>query len=304
MMELTNSKVIKYKLQTADDFFREGKYLHAIQIYRTLLDDHPDLIGAYLGLAGCYIEIQNPDAAINVIDSCLVLHPDDQDVRLYYIPFLLKHSKWEKIIEILSYISPQDEPQVLFYLGYANYMLEDYEIAKLNFLGFISLQKDVTLLNETYLYLVKIEMRLGNFKSALSYSRKAEKVYSNYWELNYLNAKIYSEIGMETHAKTSIEKALKLNPEEPLLLELAGSIYFKLSDYTNAEKYFSKYIDLIDSASSDVYTKLAEACLKIDKLEKASAYLEAAIKLDPSNRKAIDKKMQLEAVKKNDTSDV
>jgi tetratricopeptide (TPR) repeat protein len=300
---LTTSKDIELKLELADDFYKHGKHLHAIQIYRSLLDENPDLIDAYLGLASSYVEIQNPDAAMNIIDSCLELHPDELDIRLYYIPFLLKHSKWEKIIDILSYISPQDEPQILFYLGYANYMLEEYEIAKLNFLGFISLQNDTALLNEAYLYLVKIDLQLGNFKSALTFSRKAEKIYSNYWELNFLNAKIYSALGMETHAKTSIEKAIKLNPREPLLFEFAGNIYFKLSDYLNAEKYFSKYIEQTDNASSDVYTNLAEACLRIEKLKKASEYFDAAIKLDPGNRKAIDRRKHLDTVKKKETSD-
>jgi tetratricopeptide (TPR) repeat protein len=279
-------------MKIAGDYEAEGKPLHALQIYNTLLDDYPDSVEIYFRLANLYEHMGNITSAANLLKEFLENDPENKEVRLFLGQFFLKNLRWDEAVETLSYILPYDEPIVSFFIGYAHFMLEEYELAKINFVNFTSNDKQSELLHEANIYLAKIELIFKNYESALSYAKKAEGMYSNYWELNKIYAETYFNLGMYAHAVDFIEKAIKLNPGESVPYEWAGKIYLKLGDYLKAEKNFLKYVESIADASSDIYTKLAEACLKAQKTQDALAYYDIAIKLDPENKIALAGKDQ------------
>ena len=281
---------LQHRLKTAREFEAQGKLLHAVQIYHLIIQDHPDLVEAYFDLADLYESLGNITPGIELLESLIEQNPDDKDVRLFLGQYLMRNSKWNEAIEVLSFIMPEEEPMVSFFLGYSHFMLEEYEIARLNFFNFIPKQKHSELLYEANLYLAKIEVKLKNFERALNYAKKTEELYSNFWELNFIYAECYYNLGMYAHAVNPIEKAIKLNPKENILSQLAGKIYMKHGDYLKAEKHFLKFIESIENVSSDDYTKLGEACLKASKAKDAINYFDVAIKLDPANKFAIEGK--------------
>ncbi len=277
----------EHKISLARAFEAEGRPLHAIQIYQSILEEYPDEIETYIRIANLYEMTGNALPAIKLLRQFLEDKPENKDMRLFLGQLLLRNSKWEEAVEALSFILPQEEPVVSFFTGYANFMLEEYELAKISFLNFISIEKQSELVHEAYIYLAKIELKLKNYEEVLKFARKAEAMYSNFWELNKIYAETYYSLGMYAHAVQPVEKAIKLNPENPASYELAGKIYLKLGDYTKTEKNFLRYIESIEDASSDIYTKLAEACMKNNKAKDALAYYDIAIKLDPKNNAAI-----------------
>ncbi len=281
---------LQHRLKTAREFEAQGKLLHAVQVYHLIIQDHPDLVEAYFDLADLYESLGNIIPGINLLESLVEQNPEDKDIRLFLGQYLLRNAKWNEAIEVLSYILPEEEPMVSFFLGYSHYMLEEFEIARLNFLNFIPKQKHSELLYEANLYLSKIEVKLKNFESALNYAKKTEELYSNFWELNYIYADCYYNLGMYAHAVNPIEKAIKLNSKATILLRLAGKIYLKHGDYLKAEKYFLKFIESIEDVSSDDYAKLGEACLKALKAKDALNYFDVAISLDPDNNFAVEGK--------------
>ncbi len=281
---------LQHRLKTAREFEAQGKLLHAVQVYLLIIQDHPDLIEAYFDLADLYESMGNITPGIELLESLIEQNPDDKDIRLFLGQYLLRNSKWNNAIEVLSYIMPDEEPMVSFFLGYSHFMLQEYEIARINFLNFIPKQKHSELLYEANLYVAKIEVKLKNYERALNYAKKTEELYSNFWELNYIYADCYYNLGMYAHAVNPIEKAIKLNPKENILFRLAGKIYLKHGDYLKAEKNFLKFIESIENVSSDDYTKLGEACLKAAKAKDAMNYFDVAIKLDPQNKFAIEGK--------------
>ena len=224
---------------------------------------------------------------INLLKTYLVDHPDDKEIRTFLGQYLLRNAKWEEAIETLSLILPEEEPIAAFFTGYSYFMLEEFKLAKISLEKFISVEKQSELVHEANIYLAKICIRLKDYESALKFAKKADVLYSNFWELNKIYAETYYNLEMYAHAVVPIEKAIKLNPSESSPYELAGKIYLKLGDYLKAEKKFLKYIETIEDASSDIYTKLAEACLKAEKPKDALAYYDIAIKLDPKNKKAL-----------------
>ncbi|RKY92789.1 MAG: hypothetical protein DRQ13_10100, partial [Ignavibacteriae bacterium] len=67
----------------------------------------------------------------------------------------------------------------------------------------------------------------------------------------------------------------------------AGKIYFKNNDYKQAEKHFTRFIELSEDIFSEHYTMLAEAYLRNGKFREAVTYFNSAVKLDPKNKAAV-----------------
>ncbi len=299
-----NKYQINHKMKTARDFESVGKLLHAVQIYKNLIENYPEYTEAYFSLADLYEQIGNIDPAISLLKNFLNHDPANNEVRLFLGQYLLRNKKWKAANEVLNFILPEEEPVVSFLLGYSHYKLKEIEIAKTNFLNFIAGEEQSELLQEAYLYLAKIEIELSNFEDALAFAKKAEVLYDNFWELNLIIAVAYFHLGMYVHAISAAEKAKRLNPKESSPREWAGRIYLKLNDFLKAEENFLKYIELTESASSELYTDLGEACFKGKKPKDALAYYEIALRLDPENQSAqAGKKNAASAIEKSKAND-
>jgi tetratricopeptide (TPR) repeat protein len=281
---------ITHKMKLASDYEMQGKLLHAVQIYNSVISERPDYTDAYFALGEVYEKLGNIDPAIEMIRNFLKDNPENKEVRIYLSEFLMRNERWDEADEILSYVLPEEEPVISFFLGYSHFMQKDYEVARINFLNFLEHGEPDEMLQEATLYLAKIDINLKNFKTALEFLKKTEIVYSNFWEWNLLISVVYYNLGMYAHAILPVQKSLKLNPREKSVHKWAGKIYLRTGDYQKAEKQFLAYIDSGENAEADIYTELAEACLKSKKPTDALAYFEIALKLDPENKFAVEGK--------------
>lgn len=301
---MENRYHIEYKLKQAREFEAQGKNLHALQLYQAIINEFPLEREAYYSFSDICESLGNVQPAIDLLLSFLEDYPENKEFRLYTGQYLLRNNLWDQAIEILSYILPDEEPMVSFFLGYAYFMHKDYELARINYINFISRKSDSELIYEANLHLSKIELELKDFERALQYAKTAEALYSNYWELNLIYAICYYNLDMNAHAITPVEKAIKLNPRESLSYRWAGKIYMKLGDFLKAEKRFLQCLEHQSESDSDLYADLAEACLKSRKLSDALNYYETALLLNPGNRLAIEgQKMASKLSNKNAVTD-
>ncbi|RKY93378.1 MAG: hypothetical protein DRQ01_04915, partial [Ignavibacteriae bacterium] len=138
----------------------------------------------------------------------------------------------------------------------------------------------------------------------LRYAKRAEVLFSDFWELYVIYAQVYFNLDMISHAIKSIEKAYRFNSKEPAVFVWAGKIYFKNNDYKKAEKYFTKFIELSEDISSEDYTVLAEVYLHNGKFKEAVTSFESAVKLNPKNKIAVEGKNNAQnLLTKNSISD-
>ena len=259
---------------------------------------------AYFALGELYEKMQNIDPAIEMIKNYLSQNPENKEVRIYLSEFLMRNKRWDEANEILSYILPEEEPVISFFLGYSHFMQKDYEVARINFENFLKNAEPDEMLQEANLYISKIDINLKNFKSALDSLKRTEKVYSNFWEWNLLISVVYYNLGMYEHSVLPVQKALKLNPQEKSVNKWAGKIYLRTGEYLKAEKQFLDYIEAGENAEADIYAELAEACLKSKKTTDALAYFEIALKLDPENKFAQEGKKNAHTLLKKMAPDV
>lgn len=293
IINLEEKLQIDHRIKTAKKLEAEGKTLHAIQLYKNLIKDFSNAEDTYIALAELYEKLDNISAAFELLYEYLELFPENKDMRKFVARFLIKNESWNEAIEVLSYLSSDEEPIVSFLLGYSHFMIKESEHAKVYFLKFVLSNKEPELIHEAYLYLAKINIHQKNFDNALVFLKKAEKLYSSYWEIYLLYAIIYYYLEMEAHSLQSIKKAIKLNENEPNVLEWCGKIFFKNEDYPKAEKYFLKFIDTQPEISFETYFTLAEAFFKQNKFEDALNYYELALKLKPDFEPAIKGKTKL-----------
>ena len=273
---------LQHKLNTAKEFETEGKFLHAIQIYHSLISEFPGHIEAYINLADLYQMNGQNKSAEKVLKQILAEQPENNEIKLYLAQFFMQNKEWLKALQLLSGLS-SEEPFVSYLNGYCYFKLSNYEKARLFFLNFITSDEEPELVYEAYYLLAKTEFELNQFENSLKYAKKAGYMYNNHWELSLLIAKNYFSLEMFAHASDSILKGLKQKKEEAVLYEWAGKINMKLDNFVKARTYFQKHIELKEKTTSGDYAYLAEACLKSGKLNEALDFYDTAIKLDPKN---------------------
>lgn len=293
---------LKQKLDTAASFKAQGKHLHAIQLYEQLIREFPDDPNLYFELAELYELSGSLNSSMNLLETYLENNQFNAEAKFFYGQFLLKKQLWEKAIDVFSSFQPEDKPLSLFFLGYAYFMIKDYELARINFLSFLNNPVDRELEYQANIFLAKIEIELKDFERALEYAKQSELLFNSYWELYKIFAECYNNLGMNTHAVLSIEKAIKLNPKETELYEIAGRVYKYAGDYHKAEQYFVKYVESSDNINPITFAHLGETYIKLDKLHSAKNYFELALKIDPNNLSALNGLEQLSLKRKSSIS--
>lgn len=286
-----NDEQVKYHLNRVRFFISEGKKLHAIQQLHLLMNE-TELDEVRFMLADLYEEMNFVNSGVKILSAYVEDFPENNDAKLFFAQYLMRNTLWFEAIEVLEKI-PQNNDAAKFLIGYAYYMLKEFNLAEEYFTQFINSKEKNELREEAKFYLAKIEYELNNYQSALNFAKDAEYLFSDSWDLNLTLAKVYFKLEMYSHAITPIHKALKLNSKEVSVKEWAGKIYFHLEDFKKACKYFSECIDLSSEVTAEIYTYLAKSFLKLKKLEEAEMFFKIALQIDPDYLPAIEGKQIL-----------
>lgn len=296
--------LLDQKIKLGDEYRKTGKYLHALQIYHSVMNADSGNSEAVIKTAGLFSRSGKKKAAIRLLNDFLAEHADNKDVRFFLAELYLDLKNWKAAASELDKLDPAEEPEVLFFAGYAHFMLGEFELARKYLNDFLRCNHHTDLTFEAYYLSGKIEIRMNNYKSAVDYLKKAEPFKGNYPEFNYLTALSYFEMDMCAHASKYAERSISAANPSAESLKLAGKIYLKLGDYKNAGKNFQKYIDMGHS-DADSLCQHAAAFLNSGKINDALVYYKKALASDSGYKPAIDGKRNVEELikKKNRVSD-
>lgn len=280
---------IEQKFKKASSFEKEKKFLHAVQIYESLISSFPQEKYSYVRLANVYEELNNFAAAKNILAKCLANFSEDENLKIYFASFLIKNNFYEEASDILNEVSREENPEVFFLLGIINFNLNEYEISKIYFDQYTSL-KDCLNLEEALLYLTKVSIKLNKIEEGLEYIKKAERLSALNYEVYLLSAQIYFFKEMNYHAYESIRKAVEINKESLSVNEWAGRILYSLEEYEKAEKHL-RYCINTSEVSSEVFTMLGLTCKKNNKIEDANFFFGEALALNPNDKIAVNERI-------------
>ena len=281
----------EFKIQIAESYEKEGKNLHALQIYHSLLNNKTYRRKAVVKLTDIYTKFGKIDKAIILFEDYLYENLDIE-MRKYFAHFLIKNEVYEKSLEILEYLSKESNPEVYFLTGIAHYKLKEFEIAKINFNEFIKKNKRSDLLPDAYLFLSKSNRHLRQYDEALENAKLSEMLWNNNMEL-YLNlAKIYFYKEMYMHAFEAISKAIKINNNNRNLYKWAGKILYFMDEFQKANEYLTKFLEVSESCEeAEIFALLGGTNLKIKEYKKAELFFDMCLKFDPANTFALKGKI-------------
>jgi tetratricopeptide (TPR) repeat protein len=250
---------LEHKIKKAVEFEKSGKYLHAIQIYSSLIKEYPDFIDSFIRLALLYEKTEQIDSAIDVYKTGLDLNSENTDLSISSGQFFIRNKLWNDALSVLIDLSPEEKPLVSLLIADAYFHLNEHELSKMHLLRFIISNEQPELIHEAYLYLAKIEYLFSRFEDALKYICKAELLLNDFWELHFVKSKILYKLKMHSHSAKAIECALKLNSKEPELQSWAGKIYIECEEFEKAESHLNKFLELQQSASTKTHLALLDA---------------------------------------------
>ena len=269
-------------LKQAQRFEQSGKYLHSLQLYQILLKNPKYKRVATVRLAGAYEKLNRAELAKKILQEYMAEPNDDEEVRKLYVHFLIRHSYYEEALDALSLISRETNPEIYFLMGVANFNIDEYDIAEINFTEFISNNSKSDLIPEALLFLAKTQIKLNKLNPALIAAKKSADIYFQNHELHYVIAQIYFMKGMNYHAYESIRNSIKINKDDLSIQKCAGKILLKLKEYKKALNYF---LDCYDRNNFDieVLESIGNCYMKLDRVEMAKIYFKKLLKIDPDN---------------------
>ncbi|MDP2301180.1 MAG: tetratricopeptide repeat protein [Ignavibacteria bacterium] len=275
---------LRHKINKAESLEAEGKLLHAVQIYNSIIDTFPAQKEPYYKLIALYEKLQNIEAAHNLLTELISLSPEDKELRLYLAHFLFRNEKWDETLETLEFLNPDFDLTIAFINGYSHYMLKEFELANISFQKFVALDRTSEFLPDAYIHLAKANINLNRYEEALKYIKTAENYFESYYELHFIYAIIYYYLGMNEHSIERIKKALRFKKIDNDVYAWAGKIYFKSNDYEKAKQYFDKYLSLSEEGSADIYAQLGLIAVIENDLPLARNYFETSLKFDSENQ--------------------
>lgn len=106
------------------------------------------------------------------------------------------------------------------------------------------------------------------------------------YDLDRVARGYYREKKYDEAAKT-LEQAVALKPNDPVLLNNLGFIYFEMGRYNDAASYLEKTLTL-DPNRKEAHENLADADLKLGKKTEAKGHFERYLELFPTSPKAAE----------------
>lgn len=279
------------KLEEAKIFVDNNKPLFALQICISLINKIPDCYLAYFNAAEICRMLGNIPAAVDLLNSCIEVLPENNELRYDAGSFMIQYKCWKDAINIFSSMSIEEEPMAAYYLGYAYYMENDYEISLHYFFRFLKYNIEQNFVTNSYLFISKIYLKNSDFGNALTYIKKAESIVSYDWEVNLILAQAYSGLGMFVHAQDPIVKAIDLMPNEPACCLVAGNIFYHNSDFGKSEFYLLKYFETANEVLQSSYLLFADVLFMLKKYSESLAYFDLYLSYNPQDEVAKIKKL-------------
>lgn len=300
-IEKENKFRIKVLIEEVERYKSEGNLLHAYQICISIISEFDDYFDAYITFAEVCETMGNINPAIEAIDIFIKEHDNDHRAIMFLGKFLLQNSRWDEAINSLSLVLPEDIPEVSFLIGYAHFMLEEFQHAALHFKRYIKLIKTNLNVDSIFL-LIKSQIQLKEFEDALKLLKKYEKTFFFDDTFNFLCSIVYYNLKMVEHAVTHIERTLAIRPKDIQINQWAGKIYLSSGNLIKAEKFLVDLVNQSEEIPSEACYLLAEVYLQQNKIDEALKYYDLAVKLEPKKRRIIEPLEKAILQKKNRNS--
>lgn len=241
----------------------------------SLTRDKAEKVGLLFDLANIYLKIRDTKGLEETLLGISKFKLDSADTNFAF-----------NVLQLLLFLNTNnlDKAKELFNnLDVSNISAEKYDEYKENFNNAINLLITSSLgnLNDLIAIAQKIdEFRKSSDKNFVELSKTLADVYSKLGELETNEQKRKEYYIKSSEAYLSTFKALK--QEDPLLYVPIGDNYFSAGMFTEALRYYEKYLDIAKSEKSSLNARIffnaAEAAFNSELYAKANEYVNEVLK--------------------------
>ncbi len=219
----------------------ENKQKKGVEVLKKLLEKYPFNPYFWYELGHCYSILGEYEKAIDSTEYAIAL---DSSLKEALVQLAELHTQYTKNYEKAL-----------------NYYLEHIEFHGIN---------DYLCIEVGNLYLF-----LNDFKSALTYCKKAIDIAPQNANGYYLLSKVYIECKQYKEAIISSQKAIKIEPENEIFSYHIATIYMENKAYEEAYRFFSRGIIIKENELRN-YVGAIKSLVLLEVFEKAHILIEAA----------------------------
>ncbi len=299
---------ISVLMKLADYYLKNEKYRQAIDVYEKVLDQKNDFLAAMNNLAFLYTEIgEKQDRALELAGKVAKALPEDPDVAdtLGWIYVMKKsYTQAEPYLKMALKAKP-DNPIILYHMGVLRLGQQRFNDAK------VLLTKATTRKKISATELAKVKEALSALQEKQGRVQKAVDVYdrgdvdlaAELFEELLASGSFNSEVAanlaiLYAEQRSGGEKAMELalkaydsHPENALVLDALGWVYFHQGSLLLAKQYIEKSIEQ-NARYGRAHMHLAAVSLKKGDIEAARDSLKTAQSMELSK---VDR-LQLEKI--------
>ncbi len=268
----TSQQAQTARFRLADTYMRAGQYERAVSLLEDLYAENPRSTVFFDKLKTAYVGLKRYDDAIRLVDEWISLGPTPQ---LYAERGSLEyqngneeaaHRSWERAVEI----APNDHRayRAVYFMMSANRLFDD---------AVAMLEEGRRRLRNEHLFqldLANMYGLLGRYDLAMA--EYARAVSENPNQLSYVKrqlGQITDRDSLFSLGLTAIERAVRQNPLNRALRELAGWTYFEAGQYQRSLEAYAA-IDRLESEEGRVLFAFARNAADAGTFETAKAALE------------------------------
>ncbi len=285
-----NDKVLA-QYEKADEFVREGNHLHAVQIYKRLLEENAEVRSTVLRLAHLYEQMKLFGKVKELLEDYLSSNSDDE-TKILYGQFLLRRKEFKQASKVFAEVDKSRFPQANYFLGIAFLESKNYAKAVESFTEYLK-ANDERYKQKALFAKAKADFELSNYDAVLEALEILDKINGlERVKIHLLYAKTYFARGNFYYARDAIDKARKLMPSSQEINFLSAKIHFNIQEYGEAEKYLNHLVES-NFKNAEVYSLLGFIEIAKNNFEKAKEYLTFAMQANPFNKNVIALKNKL-----------
>lgn len=294
-LEIT-TRIAMLHLNKGDALNGLGEFEKAIESFNKAIELDTNLKDAYISKGAAYYYMRKYDDALSQFDMALKLDSTLVDAYSWKAEAFAAQEKLEEALESCERGISKDRKNPESYSKKAEILAQmnrqDEALAAINIA--IALDKNRV---ETYVDKLSMLYDLKNYEECIGFGLEALKKYPKSSDINWYIADAYSAIFQHEKAAKYYTDVLNLETDNDQVAAYAGWEYFYLQDYTNAQKYADKAIELY----SDSYeaqslqdelkkTKLPEAERIVDFVKSNYLYIGENGEIDAKSKKFIEDK--------------
>lgn len=263
-------EVIKlYKMQE--------RYEEAETMMQDFIEKYPYNRGGYLALRYIYNAMGRPDDGVRVMEEAVQRNPDKYWAynRLGVVYYKLK--RFEDAIKTFEDgLLVRKDSWLHNNIGACYRELGNTEKAKASFEKAIDINPSSWAAYGNLGDLYKSEEK---FDLAEKYMRKTIEIKSDVEEYYWKLGEVLQRVGRYREIVDLLEEGVRKHPDNRILINALGGVYYSLFEYENAARNFSKAIEI--NPQAELYCNLAQCLLNQGKFSEAESALNKSFEMRP-----------------------